>query len=142
MRSICHVEFFFEDSSDDRPMMCCFGIPRLSILLSTNPYAPWDWYIYLHEWLICMVKNGKHVGKYTTHEAYGQCWMGVRFQVHFLWGLSSGIFIHEPVIVYSGWSRQPLELQNHSESTLLEANISTWNLMVSGLLSFWVQAHF
>ena len=29
---------------------------------STNPYHPWDWYIYLHEWLILMV----NVGKYTS----------------------------------------------------------------------------
>ena len=27
-----------------------------------NPYDPWDWYIYLHEWLILMV----NVGKYTS----------------------------------------------------------------------------
>ena len=26
------------------------------------PYHPWDWHIYLHEWLICMV----NVGKYTS----------------------------------------------------------------------------
>ena len=26
------------------------------------PYHPWEWYIYLHEWLIFMV----NVGKYTS----------------------------------------------------------------------------
>ena len=31
------------------------------------PYHPWDWYNYLHEWLIFMV-NG---GKYTIHGYYG-----------------------------------------------------------------------
>ena len=24
-----------------------------------NPYHPWDWFIYLHEWLFLMVKYGK-----------------------------------------------------------------------------------
>ena len=27
-----------------------------------DPYHPWDWHIYLHEWLIFMV----NVGKYTS----------------------------------------------------------------------------
>ena len=31
------------------------------------PYHPWDWYIYLHEWLIFMV----NVGKYTIHGLFG-----------------------------------------------------------------------
>ena len=31
-----------------------------------NPEDPWDWYIYLHEWLFLMVKYGFHVGKYTS----------------------------------------------------------------------------
>ena len=29
---------------------------------SISQNNPWDWYIYLHEWLICMV----NVGKYTS----------------------------------------------------------------------------
>ena len=33
-----------------------------------TPYHPWDWYIYLHEWLIFY---GKLVGKYTIHGWYG-----------------------------------------------------------------------
>ena len=28
-----------------------------------TPYHPWDWYIHLHDWLVCMV----NVGKYTIH---------------------------------------------------------------------------
>ena len=31
------------------------------------PYHPWDWYIYLHEWLIFMV----NVGKYTIMDPMG-----------------------------------------------------------------------
>ena len=31
------------------------------------PCHPWDWYIYLHEWLIFMV----NVGKYAIHGCYG-----------------------------------------------------------------------
>ena len=31
------------------------------------PYHPWDWYIYPHESLICMV----NVGKYSIHGCYG-----------------------------------------------------------------------
>ena len=34
------------------------------------PYHPWEWYIYLHEWLIFY---GKLVGKYTIHGCYGIC---------------------------------------------------------------------
>ena len=34
-----------------------------------NPYHPWDWYIYLREWLILLV----NVGKYTIHGCYGLC---------------------------------------------------------------------
>ena len=33
------------------------------------PYHPWDWYTYLHEWLIFMV----NLGKYTIHGCYGIC---------------------------------------------------------------------
>ena len=33
------------------------------------PYHPWDWYTYLHEWLIFMV----NVGRYTIHGCYGIC---------------------------------------------------------------------
>ena len=43
-----------------------------------GPYHPWDWYIYLHEWLSLMVKYGFHVGKYTIHGWYG-------------WGKSFGV---------------------------------------------------
>ena len=32
------------------------------VISTTYPYHPWDWYIYLHEWLIFMV----NVGKYTS----------------------------------------------------------------------------
>ena len=32
------------------------------------PYHPWDWYIYLHEWLIFMVNVG---GIYTIHGSSG-----------------------------------------------------------------------
>ena len=31
---------------------------------------PWDWYIYLHEWVIFMV----NVAKYTIHGSYGWWW--------------------------------------------------------------------
>ena len=31
------------------------------------PSHPWDWYIYLHEWLIFMI----NVGVYTIHGSYG-----------------------------------------------------------------------
>ena len=34
---------------------------------SCSPKDPWDWYIYLHEWLIVMVD----VGKYTIHGSCG-----------------------------------------------------------------------
>ena len=37
--------------------------------LAIYPYHPWDWYIYLHEWLIFMV----NVGKYSIHGCYGIC---------------------------------------------------------------------
>ncbi len=30
---------------------------------------PWDWYIYLHEWLIFMVNVGIYI--YTIHGSYG-----------------------------------------------------------------------
>ena len=32
----------------------------MNLMLNQNPKDPWDWYIYLHEWLIFMV------GKYTS----------------------------------------------------------------------------
>ena len=31
------------------------------------PYAPWCWYIYLHDW----VNFRANVGEYTIHGAYG-----------------------------------------------------------------------
>ena len=34
----------------------------VTLLPSEHPYHPWDWCIYLHEWLIFMV----NVGKYTS----------------------------------------------------------------------------
>ena len=39
----------------------------LEYLPINNPYHPWDWRIYLHEWLIFMV----NVGRYTIHGCYG-----------------------------------------------------------------------
>ena len=40
-----------------------------------NPYPPWDErYIYLHEWLVLMVKYMVNVGKYTIH---GWHWEGI-----------------------------------------------------------------
>ena len=33
-----------------------------NVLEKHDPYHPWDWYIYLHEWWISMV----NVGKYTS----------------------------------------------------------------------------
>ena len=39
----------------------------LSACKETFPSDPWDWYIYLHEWLIFMV----NVGRCTIHGSYG-----------------------------------------------------------------------
>ena len=44
-----------------------FRNKRVIFSQATCPYHPWDWYIYLHEWLIFMV----NVGKYTIHGWYG-----------------------------------------------------------------------
>ena len=39
------------------------------------PYHPWDWYIYLHEWLKLMV----NVGKYTIHGLFGYGFLKVLY---------------------------------------------------------------
>ena len=36
---------------------------RNYLILNNLPYHPWDWHIYLHEWLVFMVF---HAGKYTV----------------------------------------------------------------------------
>ena len=44
------------------------GTTYIALVLDLSfPYHPWDWYIYLHEWLIFIV----NVAKYTIHGCYG-----------------------------------------------------------------------
>ena len=36
------------------------------------PYHPWDWYFYLHEWLIFMVDVGKYTVPYMVWDKYNR----------------------------------------------------------------------
>ena len=48
---------------------------------SISQLDPWDWIIYLHEWLMSMV----NVGKYTIHGSYGKLNFGGEGDDHIMW---------------------------------------------------------
>ena len=68
------------------------------------PYHPWDWYIFLHEWLIFMVNL--NVGNYTIHGWY----------VFFLKQLPTKILLDKPSV--DDKNRNPLSTFNAPQSNL------------------------
>ena len=54
MEKTLQKEFFFR-----KPSEIGKRIMRHATVQIRTPYNPWDWYIYLHEWLILMVNVGK-----------------------------------------------------------------------------------